>query len=503
MDTIVLRKVFALDPTTGKFLIPGQILVTDGIGGTYWSTTGIIGNETVGFLPSTISTMSSLVYVNTINYINLSSAVSTLSSIVSEQITNPVTKDQLVSSVAGIGTGGYVSTADLQASLASTVAGLGKSDYLSTADLQVSLASTVAGLGTSRYVSSLGLQVSIASTVAGLGTAGYISTLNLGTSIASTVIGLGTSDYVSTSQLVSTVRGLGSARYVSSSQVASTVAGLGSVLGNQGGYISTATLSSVTLWLQQNAQYNPDPVTTASLVSSVKGLGSVDYVSTASLVSTTASLADLKQNFRFDTVTSATVVNSIVSFCNAQNVIYISTFLQSSIPFAGNTNGVQIGGSQPRDNDFLFSTASINMSPFSSFINSNSRITLDVYPTFAFSKLGTGASQVGIFPISTVIQYGQNILPLPSVTGYLYAGNTQTYLENGSVVDASNIFNSPMKLVLPAGTTTNRYTSSYTLVHYMPSSIQRDTFQNGLHSTIVAPYYSPRDSIFVSIQNIQ
>ena len=101
--------------------------------------------------------------------------------------------------------------------------------------------STVIGLGSAGYIST----ASLTSTVRGLGTAGYISTASLvstfsasGGLFASTIIGLGTAGYISTASLVSTfsasgglfastVRGLGTAGYISTTSLTSTVAALG------------------------------------------------------------------------------------------------------------------------------------------------------------------------------------------------------------------------------------------------------------------------------------
>ena len=114
-----------------------------------------------------------------------------------------VTTSNLVSTVRGAGTAGYVSST----SLVSTVQGLGIAGYVSS----TGLVSTVQGLGTASYMSSS----SLVSTVQGLGTSSYISS----TGLASTVQGLGSSSYVSSTGLVSTVQGLGTAGYISTPNV--------------------------------------------------------------------------------------------------------------------------------------------------------------------------------------------------------------------------------------------------------------------------------------------
>ena len=78
----------------------------------------------------------------------------------------PLVATNLTSTVAGLGSIGYISTA----SLVSTTLGLQTSGFLSSANLL----STVGGLGSAGYISTL----SLTSTIRGLGTIGYLSSLN-------------------------------------------------------------------------------------------------------------------------------------------------------------------------------------------------------------------------------------------------------------------------------------------------------------------------------------
>ena len=114
---------------------------------------------------------------------------------------------QTVASSIGIGIGQPLTPLD--------VAGMGRFQQLSTLLFNVSsingfipwqpsyLQSTVQGLGTAGYIST----ASLTSTIVGLGTTGYISTASL----TSTIIGLGTTGYISTASLISTTTGLGTA----------------------------------------------------------------------------------------------------------------------------------------------------------------------------------------------------------------------------------------------------------------------------------------------------
>jgi hypothetical protein len=291
--------------------------------------------------------------------------------------------------------------------------------------------------------------------------------------LTSSIVGLGNTGFLSTSCLPSTVAGLGTF-YVSTPVITSTFAGLGS-----GGYISTSALTS-----------------------SIAGLGTRGYISTSALVSTTISLSSQKANIRFDT-TGAVVVNgqNTITFNTVGNIIYISSFLQSSISYTGPATGVQTYA-QSTINDLIFSTAQINFASFAAFMNSTSRVTVDVYPSIAFSKLGTGAAGPVVLPISTMVQYGGTLLSTPIVTSFLYAGNTQVYLENTSIVDASNFYNTPIKLSFPPSSIVGRTANPYTLVHLMPSSLQFNALQTALHSAVYTPYFSGTGSVFVSVQNI-
>jgi hypothetical protein len=480
-DRIVLRKVFAIDPDTGLAVTGGKVLMTDSTGGTSWvpmlNTLSITGGPVVGNLPSTISSFSTITYVNTTwististTYLN---AICSLGAIIDSKIGTNFTE--------GLGTVGYISVATLNARLStlenspSTISTLAPAlstlGFINLSSLSsftqgqaMSTTSTVAGLGTIGYVSSL----SLLSSVAGLGTAGYISSLNTPISFNSTVNGLGTSDYISSLTLIKVVNNLGTT-----------------------GYISTTSLTSTS-----------------------RGLGQIGYVSTGHLVSTTNSLTALKTNIRFDNVTTISIVggDNINNFTSIGNLIFVSTFFQSSIAYSGARPGAQIQGRVIDSVNMEFSTAVLRMDSFSSFIDQNSRVTIEVYPSISFTKLATGADNVAVIPISTLLKYGNTTIINESVTtNYLYVGNTKTVLENGvGSVDASNVFNQPIRLNIPRGTfasldnsgnKVNNYSLPYTLYHYMPSSVNNGQLQNALHSSNITPYFGSTGSIFVTVQN--
>ena len=147
----------------------------------------------------------------------------------------------------GIGCNTPSYTLDVAGTINASNIGINGSFLVTTSNL----VSTVQGAGTAGYVSS----VSLVSTVQGLGTANYVSSASL----VSTVQGLGTANYVSSASLVSTVQGLGTANYVSSGSLASTVQGLGSA-----GYISSPNVSISSLSTNSLTVYGPSTFINAS-----------------------------------------------------------------------------------------------------------------------------------------------------------------------------------------------------------------------------------------------
>jgi len=243
-------------------------------------------------------------------------------------------------------------------------------------------------------------------------------------------------------------------------------------------------------------------VSTASLTSTVGGLSTFGYPTNVDLSTAINAISVAKNSIRFDTVGNVilTGTSNLITFTNASNVIYTSTFYQSSMVYSGAPVGSTIVGRLVNSNSMEFSTATIRMDTLSSFINNNSRVTIEIRPTYAFTKLGTGATAPAIVPISTLLKSGNTPLLNTAVTNSLYVGNTRTLLESGLTVDSSNIFNQSIKLTVPIPYVWD-YTNPYTIYHYMPSSIQANQLQNALHSTIVTPYFGSTGSIFVSVQN--
>jgi hypothetical protein len=249
-------------------------------------------------------------------------------------------------------------------------------------------------------------------------------------------------------------------------------------------------------------------VTGILLTSTVEGLGTSSYVSTLSLVSTTEALSVLRTSTRIDDAGNVIIIGGINNFSNTSNIIYISTFLMSSVTYSGN-QGYTFDATKIPDlqHDMTFSTASIDFSGFSNYIASNSRITIDVYPNIAFSKLATGATATAVLPISTFLKYGNSNMYDTTVTSYLNVTNTRVLLERSVdgfppiYVDQSNFFNTPIKLCVPTGAI-QTFSNTYNLVHYMPSSLNFNLYQNALHSNDITPFFASTGSLYVSVQNL-
>jgi hypothetical protein len=467
-DTIILRKVYALNYLTGQFLSSGQNLVTDGVGGTVWipilSTLNYAGGSVIGNLPSTVSTTSSGIYSNQQAIITQSTltgqAISTLSANLALILPSTTSGQSLLSTQNHLGSVGYISTSQL----------------VSTVDSLTSVATLGSNLSPFNFVSTL----SLTSTVVGLGSAGYLSTTGLMDLFTSTVTGLGSSGYVSTLTLRSTVANLGTTGFISTASLISSLEGLGQI-----GYVSTK-----------------------SLISANRALGSLGYVSTSQLVSTTQALSSMKANIRFDNTTTVNVTDAIVTFTNVGTVIYTSTVFMSTIMYSGNNN-TTLEASIPKTHDLQFSTASMNFTGLGNLMNSNSRVTIDIFPTIAFTKLATGATNVAMLPISSLLQVNQQLLYSTTVVSYLYCGNTQVFqtLTTGgntqitSFIDASNIWNQPIRITVPKATITDNIDKNFSLVHYLPSSLNNGAYQNALHSNLVTPFFASTNSIYVTIQN--
>jgi hypothetical protein len=448
-QTVVLRKVYNIDSNSGTFVSTNNFLLTDGKGGTTWypfiSALTTVGGPIIGDLPSTISTFSSMFFSS---FGEISSLWSTV------YATSPGNVDQadLTSTVAGLGSSGYVSTTFMNTAIQSSLTGLGSINYISSSGLSSALNSTVIGLGSANYVSTSLLNLSLTSTSIGLGNIGYISS----TSLASSITGLGSIGYISTTSLTSSLLGLGSLGYISSSQ----------------------------------------------LVSTLNTLGTVGYVSTASLVSTTTAM--LNRPVFFDN-TGTVFVNtaSTVVFNNASQVLYVSSFLYSSLALTG-TFGTSFNAQISGNSNMTFSTASFSLLPFSNYIKSTSRVNLEIYPTYLFSRAASGATGPVMLPMSTFLQLNTSLVSTANVTtSFVYAVNGSN-THNGVLTGTSTLFNQTLRMEFPPNTfTAASLTSTCSLLHMIPGGVQYSSYCNAFASSNITAFYnSNAGSAFVSVQNL-
>lgn len=462
-DLMILRSIFALNPDTNLPISTNYIASTDGLGGLVWqdpfallSTAG----PGVGYLPSTLLTLNSNVSSLSSLVSSLQIGLSSLSTAIGNAFFNTgIYTNNLTSTVEGLGSSQYISSTQLL----STVQGLGSAYYVSSSQLT----STVAWLtDPSRYVSTGALvsttagflgNLNLLSTVAGLGTAGYISTATLQTSLVSTV------NYISTfaySTFFSTLQ----SSFITPQQLTSTVSSLGTL-----GYLSTANLVSTVSWF-----YDPSR-----------------YVSTGALVSTTAGIStNLQTTFYIDNAGNVTFYGGTAVFSTVQDVIFLSTFMFSSITYKGPRGTV--GAEVQNTYDLVFSSATISLDSFSSYITNRSQINLDIYPTYVFDKLNTGATAYKLINMSSFIAYS-NTFVKPTAESFVFAQNQAT--------NFGNIYNQPIKMQIPGCNFVNKYTSPYVLCHYLTGGYSVG-LQAGFADSNVEIQFASTNSLFLSVQNL-
>lgn len=463
-EMLILRTLFALDPDTNMPISTNYVVTTDGIGGLQWmspfqnlSTAG----PGVGYLPSTLNSMSTtLAGVSSLTS-SLQIGLSTLSTTIGNAFLNSgIYLDNLTSTVTGLGSVNYISTAQLM----STVEGLGSSDYVSSSQL----ASTTAWfLDPSRYVST-GALISTTANILPL------------SQLVSTVTGLGSIGYVSSLSLTSTVQGISSlvfstffsslfSSFITPPQLISTISSLGSY-----GYISTSQLTSTVAWFQDVSR----------------------YVSTGALVSTAAGIStNLQTSFYIDNAGNLNIFGGTTIVSSATSIVFLSTFTLSSLTYQG-SNGTVVPVRYPdatTGNHMFFSTAKISLDQFSSYILNTSRINLDIYPTFVFPRLNTGASQYMLINMSSMLAYGPSYLSNNMASSWVYAG-TQTS-------GFGNVFQQPIQIQLPGSVVQNNYAYDYTLVHNLPDSVTSN-LTPGFTSGNIDVRFGSTNSVFLSIQNL-
>jgi hypothetical protein len=190
-----------------------------------WSS-NVMQNWSTAVSTATLYTSNTSNFFSSLLRVDVSSGLSTVALFTSNtsNFLTPLLANNystnLQSTVQGLGTYGYISTAQFQSSmvgiasnissmidpveLTSSIVGLGAVGFVSSIGLTFILNSTVTGLTSN--ISSMIDPIELTSTVTGLGAAGFVSSIGLDAKLASTVQGLGTAGYASTSfvQTIST-----------------------------------------------------------------------------------------------------------------------------------------------------------------------------------------------------------------------------------------------------------------------------------------------------------
>jgi hypothetical protein len=457
-----------------------------------------IGYNLTGFLISSFL-FSTVIGLGTVGYLSsaviqpsLNSTIQGLGSL--GFLSTGATQPSLNSTVQGLGSLGFLSTGATQPSLNSTIQGLGSLGFLSTSVGQVNLNSTVEGLGSLGFLSTSLNQININSTVQGLGSLGFLSTVQ--PSLNSTIQGLGTFGFLSSISSIqptlnSTLQGLGTYGFISTSvgqvNLNSTIEGLGTF-----GFLSTAVtqgnLNSTIQGLGTVGFLSSISSIQPTLNSTLAGLTSLGYVSTSMLYSTSIGLAN---SFYIVNTGQIYITGGTATIGNASNVIYLSSFLHSSITYSGN-NGAFIAsnagtGSQP----LYFSSANFKLDSFSSYITNKSLISIEAHPNILFSKIAypTSSKDAILIYMSSMLQDGVNFMSTNlSQTAFYPTDNTN-----------SNFFNQPIRITFPGNILT--YRNPYVLTHYLPNAVSSNSNQ-GLYTSNVTLAFGSTNSLFVSIQNL-
>ena len=359
----------------------------------------------------------------------------------------------LTSTVIGLGTAGYISTASggvavLPGGLVSTA---NLTNLISTSFFDTQLTSTVIGLGTVGYISSSQLL----STSAGLveliqNPPGGVTPDNL----TSTVTGLGSADYISSSQLLSTSFGLAALIQnppggVTPENLTSTVIGLGSA-----GYISSSQLLSTSAGLVELIQNPPGGVTPDNLTSTVTGLGSADYISSSQLLSTSFGLAALIQNPPGG-VTPENLTSTVIGLGSAG---YLSTANGTAVLPEGLVSTANLAN--------LISTGFFDTQLTSTVIGLG---TAGYVNTATLTYISTAQSQNFYSSNISVSSLTTSSLTFGTGSGYLFLPNTVMNSLSVGILIASTITNENIyilagsKLILTSTVGINCNTPAYTL----------------------------------------
>jgi hypothetical protein len=167
--------------------------------------------------------------------------------------------------------------------------------------------------------------------------------------------------------------------------------------------------------------------------------------------------------------------------------------MNSSITYQGNSGNITASNAGGATAPFYFSSATINLDRWSTFITDTSIITLEAYPTFLFGNLGLPATNPALIYMSTFIQAGNKFTSSQMFQTTFYPDQ---YTEN-----RSNAFYQPMKMTVNGAAIRGFYPESMILAHYLPNAYTVGVTQ-GFSNSNVSIFYGSTNSLFLSIQNL-
>jgi hypothetical protein len=455
----------------------------------------VIGLGTAGYLSSIV--FGSI--VSTANLANLVSTANLANHISTANLANLVSTANLANFVSTANLANLVSTANLAnfvstANLANHISTANLANLVSTTYLATQLASTVIGLGTAGYISSAQLlsttngyslnfttqNASISSLRFSTATANnaYISSLNIdqltfgdgngwadfgvlrALAISTLVVNTGIlyATTVSTSQLIGV-------NFLVQSNLTSTVIGLGTV-----GYLSSVT--AVNLANLVSTANLANLVSTANLANLVSTANLANLVSTANLANlvSTANLANFVSTANLANLVSTANLANLISTANLANFVsttYLTTQLGSTViglGTAGYLSTIVFGSIISTANlANLVSTANLanlvstaNLANLVSTANlanlvSTANLANFVSTTYLATQLGSTVRGLGTAGYLSTINYSTVVLSsltaqnLTSVQGYIssltvdafYLGSNSAFFNMGDVIATS------------------------------------------------------------------
>jgi len=409
---------------------------------------------------------------------------------------------------------GLVSTANLAGlisspNLASLVSTANLTGLMSTSFFNTQITSSLAGLGTLGYLSSYNTKIVSTGTVHTSSitfvdstttppNAGLISLLNVssGKLIFNGAYATGSGAAVGVSQLIA-----GSGISINPEigtgavTVTATVANVQGIVStaNLAGLVSTANLTgivSTNFYDSQNA-------------STLNGLGTAGYISSSQLQS---SVVALKQSFfvvNGNTLYLQGSGNSL-TVSSLGSIVYLSSFLQSTLIYKGSNGNIAPNwtvGTQP----ISFTTANLQLDLFSTLITSKAIVNIEVLGNYMFSPLALPQSPVPIY-MSSFVQSGaagnSNYLSSQMFQSMFFPTNYNNGPAGGIYGGISNYFSPTIKMSIPGSVVQSFYPNApLVLGHYLPNAVTLNTTQGFLNSNATV-FFGSTNSVFISIQNM-